>query len=295
MARRRRPILSRVVEHYHRTFCEREDAQAYLAKRGLTDRDLLRALKVGYADGSLLKVIPKDGEVREQLVEPGRHHARGPRAPGRLCGRADPGSAQRPVDEPLRPGDEDAAALLPSRPSSRRPELPGGAALARGRPHRIHPRCAVLPPGRHLDRDPDLRHERLHAGPPRPAEARGREACGPRARQRRRGEEGNGRIEGEAGGGGHHGRVPLSFPEGIKDANELLVSRNGDAGQVFRQLLDAAVADRPSRRPLPSPSRRPPLRRAEQDPRAALQLVRDGRHVPAPASTRCSSAACGPR
>ena len=43
MARRRRAVLSRVVEHYHRTFCEREDAQAYLAKRGLMDRDLLRA------------------------------------------------------------------------------------------------------------------------------------------------------------------------------------------------------------------------------------------------------------
>ena len=64
-------ILSRVVEHYHRTFCDREDAQAYLAKRGLTDRDLLRALKIGYADGSLLKVIPKDGEVREQLTSLG--------------------------------------------------------------------------------------------------------------------------------------------------------------------------------------------------------------------------------
>jgi DNA primase len=64
-------VLSRVVEHYHRTFCEREDAQAYLAKRGLTDRDLLRALRIGYADGSLLKVIPKDGEVREELASLG--------------------------------------------------------------------------------------------------------------------------------------------------------------------------------------------------------------------------------
>ncbi len=60
-------VLARVVDHYHRSFCEREDAQEYLKKRGLTDLDLLRALKVGYADGSLLKVVPKDGEVREQL------------------------------------------------------------------------------------------------------------------------------------------------------------------------------------------------------------------------------------
>jgi DNA-binding transcriptional ArsR family regulator len=51
-------LLSRVVEHYHRTFCERKDAQAYLTKRGLTDADVLKAFKVGYADGSLLKTLP---------------------------------------------------------------------------------------------------------------------------------------------------------------------------------------------------------------------------------------------
>ena len=198
-------ILSRVVEHYHRTFCEREDAQAYLAKRGLTDRDLLRVLKIGYADGSLLKVIPKDGEVREELVSPRGHHTRGARAPGRMCRRADPGPAHRPVDEPLRPGDEDPAALLPSRPPSRCPQLPGRPALSRGHPRRIHPRCAVLPPGRHLDRDPDLRHERLHAGPPRSAEARGGEEGHPGARLGRSGTQSNGRIEGEAGGRRHHG------------------------------------------------------------------------------------------
>jgi 5S rRNA maturation endonuclease (ribonuclease M5) len=61
-------LLSRVVEHYHRTFCERKDAQEYLAKRGLTDVDLLKAFKVGYADGSLLKTVPKSGEVKEQLL-----------------------------------------------------------------------------------------------------------------------------------------------------------------------------------------------------------------------------------
>ncbi len=31
-----------------------------------------------------------------------------------------------------------------------------------------------------------------------------------------------------------------AFPAGIKDANELLVSRNGDAGLAFRQVLDMA-------------------------------------------------------
>jgi len=61
-------LLSRVVEHYHKTFCERRDAQEYLAKRGLIDVDLLKVFRVGYADGSLLKAVPKSGEVKEQLL-----------------------------------------------------------------------------------------------------------------------------------------------------------------------------------------------------------------------------------
>jgi DNA primase len=64
-------LLSRVVEHYHRTFCERPDAQEYLAKRGLTDADMLRAFKVGYADGSLLKLVGKRGEQYDALLSLG--------------------------------------------------------------------------------------------------------------------------------------------------------------------------------------------------------------------------------
>src|SRR5688500_12498395 len=64
-------LLSRVVDHYHRTFCQRTDAQEYLGKRGLNDADLLKVFKIGYADGSLLKLLPKDGELREQLISLG--------------------------------------------------------------------------------------------------------------------------------------------------------------------------------------------------------------------------------
>jgi DNA primase len=60
-----------VIEHYHRTFCELSDAQEYLAKRGLTDVDMLRAFKVGYADGSLLKLVGKKGELYDALVSLG--------------------------------------------------------------------------------------------------------------------------------------------------------------------------------------------------------------------------------
>jgi DNA primase catalytic core len=67
----RSALLARVVDHYHRTFCERKDAQGYLSSRGLSDPDLLRAVKAGYADGSLLKLLPKTGELRSQLVSLG--------------------------------------------------------------------------------------------------------------------------------------------------------------------------------------------------------------------------------
>jgi 5S rRNA maturation endonuclease (ribonuclease M5) len=65
------PLLSRVVEHYHKTFCERKDAQEYLGRRGLSDVDLWKVFKVGYADGSLLRLLPRSGELREQLLELG--------------------------------------------------------------------------------------------------------------------------------------------------------------------------------------------------------------------------------
>jgi DNA primase catalytic core len=61
-------LLSRVVEHYHKTLCEREDAQEYLRRRGLTDAQLALDFQLGYADGSLLKLVPKGGALREELV-----------------------------------------------------------------------------------------------------------------------------------------------------------------------------------------------------------------------------------
>ena len=60
-------LLERVIEHYHRSFCTSRAAQAYLARRGLTNPDLLKVFRIGYADGSLLKRVPRSGELREQL------------------------------------------------------------------------------------------------------------------------------------------------------------------------------------------------------------------------------------
>jgi hypothetical protein len=60
-------LLARVVEHYHQTFCTRREGQAYLATRGLTDPTLLKTFQIGYADGSLLKRLPRAGAVRDEL------------------------------------------------------------------------------------------------------------------------------------------------------------------------------------------------------------------------------------
>ncbi len=64
-------VLARVIEHYHRAFGDSAEAQAYAKGRGLVDMDLLRALRIGYAGGSLLARLPKDGELRRALVELG--------------------------------------------------------------------------------------------------------------------------------------------------------------------------------------------------------------------------------
>ncbi|MGH9337772.1 MAG: toprim domain-containing protein, partial [Vicinamibacteria bacterium] len=45
----------------------------------------------------------------------------------------------------------------------------------------------------------------------------------------------------------------ISYPEGIKDANEFLISRNGDAGDVFRKLLAEASPASSFSPPSPSP------------------------------------------
>jgi uncharacterized membrane protein len=74
----------------------------------------------------------------------------------------------------------------------------------------------------------------------------------------------------------------LSFPEGIKDANELLVSRNGDAGQVFRALLEAATSTSPNPTRTPEPPRAfepvsiSPSGEKDERPRAGFQFAREG-------------------
>src|SRR5262249_26968090 len=59
------------------------------------------------------------------------------------------------------------------------------------------------------------------------------------------------------------------FPDGIKDANQLFVSRNGDVAEAFARLLDAAEP-----RPAPPPPATSPL--MEKPAADGLALTRDG-------------------
>ena len=275
MARRRQPSCLGSVEHYHRTFCEREDAQAYLAKRGLTDRDLLRVLKIGYADGSLLKVIPKDGEVRDELVSLGVITPEGRELLG--------GCVVVPIPDPL--SGQWTNLYGRGMKTPRHCYLPGplrgvlNFQAARLSPevilaesildalsfHQVGISIAIPIYGTngftpdHLDL---LKRE----GVKRVTLALDSDEAGRKATDA---------LKGKLEAVGITVRA-VSFPEGIKDANELLVSRNGDAGQVFRQLLDAATPTTPEPPPSAEPVSTSPLREEDEKSPSGLQLMRDG-------------------
>jgi DNA-binding transcriptional ArsR family regulator len=266
-------VLSRVVEHYHRSFCEREDAQAYLAKRGLTDRDLLRVLKIGYADGSLLKVVPKDGEVREALVSLGVITPEGRELLGGcvVVPIPDPTSGQwtnlygRGVKTPRHcylPGPLRGVLNFQAARLSREVILTE-AILDALSFHQAGITVAIPIFGVN-GMTPDHFDLLKREGVKRVVLALDNDAAG------RKGTEA---LKGKLEAAGIAVRA-LSFPEGIKDANELLVSRNGDAGEAFRQLLDAAAAAAPGPEPSPPQAVAAPSRGAK--PASGLELVRDG-------------------
>ena len=232
-------VLSRVVEHYHRTFCEREDAQAYLVKRGITDTDLVQALKVGYADGSLLKVIPREGELREQLLALGVMTPEGRELLG--------GCVVVPIPDPLSGQWTNLYGRGVKTP--RHCYLPGPLrGVLNFQAARLSPEV-VLTEGV-LDAlsfhqagvaiaipiygvngfTPDHLDLLKREGVKRVVLALDNDDAG---------RKGTDALKGKLEAAGIVVRV-ASFPEGIKDANELLVSRNGDAPEAFRRVLDAA-------------------------------------------------------
>lgn len=67
-AAQRVKLLTRVAAFYHQTLLNVPEGLRYLTKgRGLHDVALCKTFQVGFANGSLLEVLPKDAETVEQL------------------------------------------------------------------------------------------------------------------------------------------------------------------------------------------------------------------------------------
>jgi DNA primase len=263
--------LARIVEHYHQTFCEREDAQAYLVKRGITDTDLVQALKIGYADGSLLKVIPKEGELRDELLALGVITPEGRELLG--------GCVVVPIPDPLTgqwtslygrgvktprhcylPGPFRGVVNFQAARTSDEVVLTesifdalsfhqSGIAVAIP----IYGTNGFTPD--HLDL---LKRERVR----RVTLALDSDEAGRRATDA---------LKGKLEAVGITVRV-ANFPPGAKDANELLVSRNGDAAEALRRCLDEAEPR--MRTPEPATSNHAAAPAAARD--EGLVLSRDG-------------------
>lgn len=70
-------LLHRVIEFYHTAFGEDPGARKYLESRGITDNAVFSAHKAGFANGTLLNVLPAEGEVKSQLQQLGILNERG--------------------------------------------------------------------------------------------------------------------------------------------------------------------------------------------------------------------------
>ena len=65
-------ILNRVADFYHQTFFEDTRGLEYLRdRRNLHDREIYESFRVGFANGSLLSILPKSGELVKTLKELG--------------------------------------------------------------------------------------------------------------------------------------------------------------------------------------------------------------------------------
>lgn len=72
-----RKLLNRVIEFYHTAIGEDPRAHEYLEKRAIGDKAVLSAHKAGFANGTLLNVLPDDGVLVNQLKQIGILNSRG--------------------------------------------------------------------------------------------------------------------------------------------------------------------------------------------------------------------------
>jgi DNA primase catalytic core len=60
-------VLGRVIDFYHTAFCEDPRGREYLVGRGITDTKLFADHKIGFAGGTLMNVLPDEGDIKKQL------------------------------------------------------------------------------------------------------------------------------------------------------------------------------------------------------------------------------------
>ncbi len=70
-------LLQRVAGFYHTAFTEDPRAMDYLVDRGITNKQLFADFQIGFANGTLLNVLPSDGETITRLKELGILNNRG--------------------------------------------------------------------------------------------------------------------------------------------------------------------------------------------------------------------------
>ena len=64
-------LLTRVIEFYSSAFAKNNRAMQYLAKRGITDKSIFSDFNIGFANGTLLNVLPEDKKIIRQLKKIG--------------------------------------------------------------------------------------------------------------------------------------------------------------------------------------------------------------------------------
>ena len=60
-------LLARVTAIYEKTLAEMPEGRAYLEKRGITDAALWSRHRIGYSNGKLIELLPKEGPVWDEL------------------------------------------------------------------------------------------------------------------------------------------------------------------------------------------------------------------------------------
>ncbi len=70
-------LFNRVIEFYHAAFAEDDRARQYLKTRGITDKSLFSDYQIGFANGTLLNVLPDDKKIIKQLKEIGILNSKG--------------------------------------------------------------------------------------------------------------------------------------------------------------------------------------------------------------------------